>query len=68
MAELYIDKTWDVAVEFNCGEYVEVNECEDDNNGTITVKLDDTLEDFLDRQAQETHGCDWEDLVNPDDE
>ena len=68
MADLTIEKNYDIAVEFNCGEYVEADECEDDYNGTLTIKLEATLEEFLNKQAQETYGCDWEDLVNPDDE
>ncbi len=66
MADFTIDKTWAVQVNFNCGEDVEASECEDDYQGTITITLDDTLEEFLNKQAQEEYGCDWEDLVNPD--
>ena len=68
MADLTIEKNYDIAVEFNCVEYVESDECEDDYNGTLTIKLEATLEEFLNKQAQEEYGCDWEDLINPDDE
>ena len=68
MAGFTFEKNFDLEVEFDCGHDVDSTCAEDDHHGTITITLDDTLEEFLNKQAQEEYGCDWEDLVNPDDE
>ena len=68
MSDFTIEKTLDVEVNFNCGEYVETSEAECDDGINLTIILENTLEGFLDDQAQETHGCDWADLVNKKEE